>query len=452
VFQVAAMAAQRSLAFVRKCLREFRASRRANVSITFALATIPMMGFVGAAVDYSQANSVRSAMQAAADSTALMLSKTVTDMTEGQVSAKANDTFKSLFTRPEVENLLVRATYTKTNGSQINVNATTSVKTGFMRMMGFSELKIAVNSKARWGTGKLQVALALDNTGSMASAGKMVALKFATLNLLDMLKAAATHANDVNVALIPFSKNVNVGSSNHHQPWIDWEEWDDDNGHDVRTVVCNAFKTGRSGRSKKKCATSVTWVSDSHTTWNGCVTDRDQDYDIRDTAPTPAIIGTLFPADQDGDCPAQLMGLTNNWVALVSQVDKMRPSGNTNQPIGLAWAWHALSPGQPLNAPAKSADMQRIIILLSDGLNTENRWDNDQAPIDARQKKLCENIKAAGITIYAVQVNTGSDPLSLVMQGCASGADKFFMLRSANQLLATFSDIGTKISKLRIAQ
>lgn len=446
------MPAKRTFALLCRRLRGFRVSRRANVSVTFALATIPIMGFVGAAVDYSQANSVRSAMQAAADSTALMLSKTVTDMTEGQVNQKAHDTFKSLFPRPEVENLLVRATYTKTNGSQITVNATTSVKTGFMRMMGFSELKIAVDSQARWGTGKLQVALALDNTGSMASVGKIAALKSATHNLLDILRSAATNVNEVNVALIPFAKTVNLGSSNRDQPWVDWEEWNDDNGHDFLSFLCNRFKLGRSGQWKKRCETSTTWTSASRTTWNGCVTDRDQDYDIKNTAPTPAIVGTLFPAEQDSNCPVQLTALTNNWTTLAAQVDKMLPAGNTNQPIGLAWAWQALSPGPPLNAPPKSPDMQRVIILLSDGMNTENRWYNTQAPIDARQIKLCDNIKAAGITIYAVQVNTGSDPLSLVMQGCASGADKFFMLRSANQLLATFSDIGTKISKLRIAQ
>ena len=50
----------------------------ANVSLTFALGMLPIVGAAGAAVDYSQANSVKAAMQAAADlPTALMLAKTV---------------------------------------------------------------------------------------------------------------------------------------------------------------------------------------------------------------------------------------------------------------------------------------------------------------------------------------------------------------------------------------
>ncbi|HET9534462.1 MAG TPA: pilus assembly protein TadG-related protein [Mesorhizobium sp.] len=65
---------------LRARLRELRDANGANVTVTFALATIPMIGFVGAAVDYSHANSVRSAMQSASDATALMLSKEATKM------------------------------------------------------------------------------------------------------------------------------------------------------------------------------------------------------------------------------------------------------------------------------------------------------------------------------------------------------------------------------------
>ena len=63
-----------------RTLAGFRTARGGNVAITFALATLPILGFVGAAVDYSRANSVKAAMQTALDSTALMLSKeAVTD-------------------------------------------------------------------------------------------------------------------------------------------------------------------------------------------------------------------------------------------------------------------------------------------------------------------------------------------------------------------------------------
>jgi Flp pilus assembly protein TadG len=54
-------------------LAGFKAASHGNVTILFALSMIPVFGLVGAAVDYSRANSARSAMQAAVDATALML-------------------------------------------------------------------------------------------------------------------------------------------------------------------------------------------------------------------------------------------------------------------------------------------------------------------------------------------------------------------------------------------
>jgi hypothetical protein len=99
--------------------------------------------------------------------------------------------------------------------------------------------------------------------------------------------------------------------------------------------------------------------------------------------------------------------------------------------------------------------------LLTDGLNTLDRWygngSSTNTAVDARMYDgsgagTCANIKAAGITIYAVQVNTGHDPTSTLLQHCASSADKFFLLTSANQIITTFQTIGTNLTKLRIAK
>ena len=115
------------------------------------------------------------------------------------------------------------------------------------------------------------------------------------------------------------------------------------------------------------------------------------------------------------------MGLTNDWTALSSKVDAMQPVGNTNQAIGLQMGWQSLT-AAPFTVPAMDPNYQynQVIILLTDGLNTEDRWYTNASSIDARQQKTCDNIKAAGITIYTVQVNTGSDPTSTLLQSCAS--------------------------------
>ncbi len=53
---------------------------------------------------------------------------------------------------------------------------------------------------------------------------------------------------------------------------------------------------------------------------------------------------------------------------------------------------------------------------------------------------------------YTIQVNTGGDPMSTLLQNCASDSNKFFHLTSADQMTATFQEIGTNLTKLRVAQ
>ena len=81
---------------------KFNKAEGGNVLMIFTLAIIPIMGLIGAAVDYSRANSDKAAMQAAVDATALALSKTVTTLTSSQVSQWATNYFNSVFNRTDV--------------------------------------------------------------------------------------------------------------------------------------------------------------------------------------------------------------------------------------------------------------------------------------------------------------------------------------------------------------
>jgi hypothetical protein len=180
------------------------------------------------------------------------------------------------------------------------------------------------------------------------------------------------------------------------------------------------------------------------------VTDRDQNYDTKNDAPVSG--ATLYPAEQYASCSVPLIGLSNDWPKLNEKIDAMTPVGNTNQAIGLQVGWQSLT-AAPFAIPAIDSDYkyQTVIILLTDGLNTEDRWYTSQSSINARQQKTCDNIKAASITLYTVQVNTGGDPVSTLLQNCASDGGKFFHLTTAGQIVSTFGQIGTSLSKLRLA-
>ena len=83
-------------------LRSFIRNCDGGVAPLLALAAIPLMGFVGAAVDFSRATSARTAMQAAVDATALALAKDAQKYSTTQLPQTANDLFKANFARLEV--------------------------------------------------------------------------------------------------------------------------------------------------------------------------------------------------------------------------------------------------------------------------------------------------------------------------------------------------------------
>ena len=170
--------------------------------------------------------------------------------------------------------------------------------------------------------------------------------------------------------------------------------------------------------------------------------------------PDVTIPASQYAAEQYGSCPQAVMGLSYNWSGMTSLVNNMSPAGNTNQAIGLQLGWMSLVGGGPFTVPAMQSgyNYSQIIILLTDGLNTQDRWYTSQNSIDARQQMTCNNIKAAGVTLYTIQVNTGGDPTSTLLQNCASTSDKFYLLTSASQIITAFTAIGTNLTQLRVAR
>jgi von Willebrand factor type A domain len=150
------------------------------------------------------------------------------------------------------------------------------------------------------------------------------------------------------------------------------------------------------------------------------------------------------------------MPLSYDWIALNSKIDEMTPNGNTNVTIGLAWAWHALTAQAPLSeAAAPSPDLDKVIILLTDGDNTES-WKNSnntkltsQSTIDGRTELVCTNIKAAGVRIYTIRVINGDANL---LRNCATNPTMYYDVQQASQLSNAFSSIAQNLANLRISK
>jgi Flp pilus assembly protein TadG len=403
--------AHRALTHARGQIDAFRVDRGGNTTLIFALAVIPIFGAVGAAVDYSRGNSARSAMQAALDATTLMIAKEALDLQNGQVQQKAKSYFNAQFTRSDVSNLNLTFAL-KTNGPgdfTVIGDATAKMDTAMAQIIGYNKMDLRTSSQVRWGFKALELALALDNTGSMASKNKMVELKAAVKLLFETLKKNSS--GDTKIAIIPFGTVVNIGTEYKDAPWI---------AYDGTITSAN---------------------------WGGCVADRDQPNDVKDTAPGAS--AASFPAAECGSL-AKALPLTGDWNALEAKVDSMTPSGMTNVTIGAVWAWHALTPGEPFTqGQAVRPDVDKVIILLTDGLNTGNRFTSNASQIDARTAAVCDNIKAAKIKMFTVRVIEGNAAL---LQGCASASNMFYDVQVASQLKDVFASIAASLSGARLAK
>src|SRR5215468_6233399 len=215
---------------LREAAGRFIGAREGNVAVIFALSAIPIISFVGAAIDYTRATAARTSMQMALDSTALMLSKDLSmgTINSSQISSKASAYFNALYTNKDAQNVSITATYTPPSGSSpavITLAGTGQIVTDFMQVAGFPQMNFGTSSTTNWGNVRMRVALVLDVTGSMADAGKMDALKPAAKALIDQLSALAATNGDIYISIVPFTKDVNAGPSYKDAYWIDWTDW-----------------------------------------------------------------------------------------------------------------------------------------------------------------------------------------------------------------------------------
>jgi Flp pilus assembly protein TadG len=406
--------ATRGLNALCRTIRSFATDRRGNTALIFGLAVIPIVGAVAAAIDYSRANAARTAMQAVLDATTLMISKEAVDLQSAQIQQKARSYFTSQFRRRDVKGLKLTFSLVTNGPGDFTVvgQASGKLDTAIAQVIGYKQIDIGTNSQVRWGYKGIELALALDNTGSMAQKNKITELKSAVKLLFSTLKANSKTSGDTKIAVIPFNTVVNIGTEYADATWM---------SYDATVTRAN---------------------------WNGCVADRDQPNDVKDTTPNGAS-ATLFPAAACSTL-AKAVPLTTDWNALNTMVDTMTPVGSTNVTIGMMWAWHALTSNEPLTqGSAPRPDVEKVIVLLTDGLNTANRFTTNPSQIDARTAAVCTNIKAANIKLFTVRVIEGN--LSL-LQGCATTPTMFYDVQVASQLKDVFASIAASLSGARLSK
>jgi len=316
------------------------------------------------------------------------------------------------------------------SGSKVVASA--SVQLPAFAPMVFGHQPVTVHSEVQRAVDRLEVALVLDNTGSMGQNGKLAALQADAKQLVDKLVTASQASTDptpLKISLVPFSQSVRVvntrvlsGSNynavTHTGPSI--PTWIDPQGkaHAAAGVAVDTFDVQTDRLAMMKAINA---------SWDGCVESRMPPYDISETPPDPLTPATMFvpyfAPDEPGNNTSTtyynsylndvtgssnwlvkeqyhpkytgtartgangagyaygpnagcsltpMIRLTTDFTSVKAAIDTMTAVGETNIPMGLVWGWHTLSPNAPLaDGQAYSTQhLRKIIILMTDGQNT----------------------------------------------------------------------------------
>ncbi|CAM3243095.1 TadE/TadG family type IV pilus assembly protein [Asticcacaulis taihuensis] len=186
--------------------------------------------------------------------------------------------------------------------------------------------------------------------------------------------------------------------------------------------------------------------------WAGCVEDRGQPYDTVSDTYNADIPDSAYPAvDCSSTPPKVIQDLTTSISDTKTYVNALTAGGNTNITIGVQMGMELLSPEAPYTQGVAfgDPDMDKYMIVVTDGDNTQNRWTSTQADIDARTALACQAAKDKGVTIFVVRVMDGNSDM---LKKCATKTIYYYDLSSASQLNATMADIFLRIGKLRLVQ
>lgn len=226
---------RRTLALLAARLRSLPASQGGNVAMIFALCAIPLFVAAGMGTDMWRGYAVKVRLEAALDAAALAVGSTnPANYTVAQLQTRMQNYFSANY--PTTGALgtpgTPTMTYSTTNNNIINFTATASVPTAFMRVVGINTLNVGVSNQIVRGISGLELALVLDNTGSMqcgdggAASGTcatgvppthMDTLRTDAQAIVDTLFSNSVDTSKLWIAVVPYVTAVNIGPAMNSQ-------------------------------------------------------------------------------------------------------------------------------------------------------------------------------------------------------------------------------------------
>ncbi|MGY6644465.1 MAG: pilus assembly protein TadG-related protein [Salinarimonas sp.] len=199
----------------------FRGDVRANIALIFAIAVIPIIAAIGAALDYSRWADARSTVQAMVDATAMQVVGRSRDRDALDAAEKALfERLQTVSHSPVIRNLQVlRENPVEETQTLVAVTVDGGVPTTFMRFFGFTELPLFAQARTRGELRSFEISLVLDVTGSMRFRGRLAALQDAAHGLIDTILPQGEPPGDrLLLNVVPYVTAVNIGR--HRGDWL----------------------------------------------------------------------------------------------------------------------------------------------------------------------------------------------------------------------------------------
>ncbi len=436
----------------------FRRDDSAAAAIQFALMALPLSVAVFGMVDVSRASAAKGHLQDALDAAALAAARSTATTDEGLQTVGEGVLVVDLVG----SRATLKSSSFKLADNAVVASATAKMTPVIAGLWLDGDMEIGAETEVVRASKNIEVALALDITGSM-SGSKISDLRAAAKELVGMIIQSQQTPFYSKVALVPYSMGVNVGSyaaAVRGTPA----------GGTCTTPGCEkfTFTTAAGGTSTRTIST--------------CVSERTGPEAYTDAAPSTAFVGRNY-AGSGNPCPAaSIMPLSSDETALKARIDTLQASGSTAGQIGLAWGWYMVSPSfgylwpsdDSRPAPYGGDDLLKVVVLMTDGeFNTtyckgvisKDATSGSGSSSDkincnatngnayAQAEALCDAMKAQGVVIYTVGFAlSGNSAAENIMEECATDADHMFLPDSGADLKVAFRAIGQDINALRLSK
>lgn len=219
-------------------LRRFLSDHGGGYAPLFAIACLPLFGTVAAAVEYSRVYQTRSHLQHALDASALATAKELSQsMDAAYLESYARDFFDANL-NPNLDPADITFVFSFTQpqygAAQVTITAGYNYDTHMAGVIGVEEMEMEVSATVAAGNKTVEVALVMDNSGSMdsytgsGSEKRIERSQAAAVNLITQVHTVAALSNKtdpVKFAVIPFASSVNVGPQYRGADWLDMNGW-----------------------------------------------------------------------------------------------------------------------------------------------------------------------------------------------------------------------------------